>query len=36
MSTSKLIVSSTAFPFEVPERNLPRVVQELQMGGTKA
>ena len=26
--------SSAAFPFEVPERSLPRVVQELQMGGT--
>jgi hypothetical protein len=26
--------SSAAFPFEVPEQNLPRVVQELQMGGT--
>ena len=26
--------SSAAFPFEVPEQSLPRVVQELQMGGT--
>src|ERR1700690_167056 len=26
---------SAAFPFEVPERNLPLVVQELQMGGTR-
>jgi hypothetical protein len=34
MGTSKLIDSSAAFPFEVPDRSLPLVVQELQMGGT--
>jgi hypothetical protein len=34
MGTSKLIDSSAAFLFEVPERNLPLVVQELQIGGT--
>jgi hypothetical protein len=34
MSTSKPIDSSAAFLFEVPERNLPLVVQELQIGGT--
>jgi uncharacterized membrane protein len=33
--TSKFIDSSAAFPFEVPERNLPLLVQELQMGGTR-
>jgi hypothetical protein len=27
--------SSAAFPFEVPERHLPLVVQELQMGGAR-
>jgi hypothetical protein len=26
--------SGAVFPFEVPEQNLPLVVQELQMGGT--
>jgi len=36
MGTSKHIESSAAFPFEVPERNLPRVVQELQMSGTSS
>jgi hypothetical protein len=36
MSTSKLINSSAAFLFEVPERNVPLVVQELQIGGTSA
>jgi hypothetical protein len=34
MGTSKLIDFSAAFPFEVPERNLPLAVQELQMDGT--
>jgi hypothetical protein len=34
MGTSKLIDSSAAFLFEVPERNSPLVVQELQIGGT--
>jgi hypothetical protein len=34
MGTSKFIDSSAAFPFEVPEQNLPLVVQELQIGGT--
>jgi hypothetical protein len=33
MGTSKLINSSTAFLFEVPEPDLPLVVQELQIGG---
>jgi hypothetical protein len=33
MGTSKFIDSSAAFPFEVPDENLPLVVQELQMGG---
>jgi hypothetical protein len=32
--TSKIIGSSAAFLFEVPGRNLPLVVQELQIGGT--
>jgi hypothetical protein len=35
MSTSKLIVSSAAFLFEVPEQSSPLVVQELQIGGTR-
>jgi hypothetical protein len=35
MGTSKLIDSSAAFLFEVPGSNLPLVVQELQIGGTK-
>jgi hypothetical protein len=34
MGTSRRIDSSAASPFEVPERSLPLVVQELQMGGT--
>ena len=34
MSTSKLIDSSAALLFEVPESNSPLVVQELQIGGT--
>ena len=36
MSTSKLIDSSAALLFEVPESNSPLVVQELQIGGTSA
>jgi hypothetical protein len=36
MGTSKLIDSSAAFLFEVPESNSPLVVQELQIGGTSA
>jgi hypothetical protein len=36
MDTSKLIDSSAAFLFEVPEQNSPLVVQELQIGGTSA
>jgi hypothetical protein len=35
MSTSKLIDSSAAYLFEVPEPNSPLVVQELQIGGTR-
>jgi hypothetical protein len=31
MGTSKLIDSSAAFLFEVPEPNSPRIVQELQL-----
>jgi hypothetical protein len=31
---SKSIISSAAFPFEVPDLDLPLVVQKLQMGGT--
>jgi hypothetical protein len=34
MGTSKLIVSSAGFLFEVPEPDLPLVAQELQIGGT--
>ena len=34
MGTSKLIDSSAALLFEVPEQNSPLVVQELQIGGT--
>jgi hypothetical protein len=34
MGTSELIDLRAASPFEVPERNLPLAVQELQMGGT--
>jgi hypothetical protein len=34
MGTSNLIDPSTAFLFEVPERNSPLVVQELQIGRT--
>jgi len=34
MGTSKLIDSSAAFLFEVPEQSSPLVVQELQIGGT--
>jgi hypothetical protein len=34
MGTSKLIDSSAAFLFEVPDSNSRRVVQELQIGGT--
>jgi hypothetical protein len=33
-ATHKLIDSSAAFLFEVPEQNSPLVVQELQIGGT--
>jgi hypothetical protein len=36
MGTRKLIDSSTAFLFEVPGSNSPQVVQELQIGGTRA
>ena len=36
MSTSKLIDSSTAFLFEIPRSNSPLVVQELQIGGSRA
>jgi hypothetical protein len=36
MGTSKLIDSSAAFLFEVPEQNSPLVVQGLQIGGTGA
>jgi hypothetical protein len=32
MGTSKCIDPSAAFHFEVPEENLPLVVQELQNG----
>jgi hypothetical protein len=35
MGTNKPIDLSAAFPFQVPERNLPLVVQELEMGGTR-
>jgi hypothetical protein len=35
MGTSKLIESSAAFLFEVPEQSSPLVVQELQIGGTR-
>ena len=35
MGTSKLIDSSAALLFEVPELNSPLVVQELQIGGTR-
>jgi|SRR5262249_44115685 len=34
MGTSKLIDSSAAFLFEVPDLNSPLVAQELQIGGT--
>jgi hypothetical protein len=34
MGTSKHIDSSAAFLFDVPGSNLPRVVQERQIGGT--
>src|SRR4029079_9106270 len=34
LGTSKLVDSSAAFLFEVPGLNSPRVVQELQIGGT--
>ena len=34
MGTSKLIDSSTAYRSEVPERDLPLVMQGLQIGGT--
>ena len=34
MGTSKLIDSSAAFLFEVPDSNSPLVAQELQIGGT--
>jgi hypothetical protein len=34
MGTSKLIVSSAALLFEVPEPDSPLVLQELQIGGT--
>ena len=34
MGTSKRIISSAAFLFEVPELDLPLVAQELQIGGT--
>jgi hypothetical protein len=34
MGTSKSIVSSAAFLFEVPGSNSPLAVQELQIGGT--
>jgi hypothetical protein len=34
MGTSEFIVSSAASPSEVPERSLPLVAQDLQMGGT--
>jgi hypothetical protein len=34
MGTSKLIVSSAAFLFEVPEPDSPLVLQELQIGGS--
>jgi hypothetical protein len=34
MGTSKFNDSSAAFPFEALGKNLPLVVQELQMGGT--
>jgi hypothetical protein len=33
--TGKCIGFSAAFRFEVPERRLPRLVQELQIGGTR-
>jgi hypothetical protein len=36
MGTSKLIDSSTAYRSEVPGRNSPLAVQELQIGGTSA
>jgi hypothetical protein len=34
MGTRKSSISSAAFPFEVPGRNLLLAMQELQMGGT--
>ena len=34
MGTSNLIDSSVAFLFEVPDTDLPLVVQELQIGDT--
>jgi hypothetical protein len=34
MGTSKSIVSSAVFLFEVPGSNSPLAVQELQIGGT--
>jgi hypothetical protein len=34
MGTGKLVDSSAAFLFEVPEPNSPLVAQELQIGGT--
>jgi hypothetical protein len=34
MGTGNFMVSSAAFPFEIPGQNLPLVPQELQMGGT--
>jgi hypothetical protein len=36
MGTRKLADSSAAFLFEVPGSNSPLVVQELQIGGTRA
>jgi hypothetical protein len=34
MGTSKVTDPGAASPFEVPDRDLPLAVQELQMGGT--
>jgi 5-oxoprolinase (ATP-hydrolysing) subunit C len=35
MGTAKLFDPDAAFPFEVPERSKPLVMQELQIGGTR-